>query len=223
MLIFVWPLDVCMSDHTSRKWAKRRCFLCLCLSPRGNRSNGFGKLIKLCFEWCRLGTLSVFPGASLAEPGSLQAFVPQLGFCQTPLLQQSCSELCLWLPDIQTAWLAAFSSQFCCFSSHAQSDLLCFLTNTEGVVTSEGDAVLPAPAVHVSQHVLGAWMHGYLLQNKTPWIFWRAYCASLLLFRCCICRWAHGMLSVEFECVRTWACGALLVQSWVSSGKLYSG
>lgn len=29
-------------------------------------------------------------------------------------------------------------------------------TNTEGTVTSEGDAVLPAPAVHVSQHVLGA-------------------------------------------------------------------
>lgn len=120
MLIVVWPPDANTSDHTSLKRAKRRCFLCLCLSPRGKRSNGFGKWIKLCFEWCRLGTFSVFPGASLAEPDSLQAFVPHLGFCQTPLLWQSCS-------DRQTAWLAAFSSEFCCFSSHAKSDLLCCL------------------------------------------------------------------------------------------------
>lgn len=49
---------------------------------------------------------------------------------------------------------------------------------------------------------------------KPPEFFWKLI-TSLLLFISHTCRWAHVMLSVEFGCVRTWACGALLVKSWV--------
>lgn len=43
---------------------------------------------------------------------------------------------------------------------------------------------------------------------KLPEVFGKPI-ASLLLFLSHTCRWAHVMPSVEFECVRTWACGAL--------------
>lgn len=73
-----------MSDHTSQNWAKMRCFFCaFAFHPAGNLLMALGNWLNYLLNETGFERSVDLRALPVAEAALLQAFVPQLGLCQT--------------------------------------------------------------------------------------------------------------------------------------------